>query len=103
MAGVIGAIFNSALQIGGAVGIAAVTSISTNIEKKDGPDGFREFKGRKDGFWFVVAVIGAGILSVLVFYRPERGAVVQSEELEKAGNPEGGLPVPASNGAVGRV
>lgn len=102
MAGVTGAMFNSALQIGSAVGIAAVTSISTNIEKKDGPDGFREFKGRKDGFWFVIAVIGAGILSVLAFYKPERCTVVQSEELGDAVDQDGDLSVTASNEVVGR-
>ena len=72
MAGVVGAIYNSALQLGSAVGISAVTSISTNIQKKAGPDGFSDFKGRAAAFWFVLAVVGTSIISVLVFYKPER-------------------------------
>ena len=83
MAGVVGAIFNSACQLGSAVGIAAVTSISTNIENRDGPAGFFEFKGRADSFWFLFASVTASMISVVIFYKPDRRAVDLVEE-EKA-------------------
>lgn len=83
MAGVVGAIFNSACQLGSAVGIAAVTSIINNIDDRDGPEGFFEFKGRADAFWFLFASVTASIISVVIFYKPERRAVDLVEE-EKA-------------------
>ncbi|KLO16515.1 MFS general substrate transporter [Schizopora paradoxa] len=81
MAGVVGALFNSALQIGSAIGTAAVTSIQTSIEKKDGPDGVAHFRGRADSFWFVFAVICVAIIALVVFYKPERA--VEAEAIER--------------------
>ena len=75
MAGVVGALFNSALQLGSAIGIAIVTSISTSIERKDGPDGIANFNGRADAFWFVFGVICIAIAGLLLFYKPEKRKV----------------------------
>ena len=69
MAGTVGAIFNGALQLGSAVGIAAVSSIESSIEEKSGnPAGYA---GRAAAFWFLLALIGLEIISLLVFYRVE--------------------------------
>lgn len=69
MAGTIGAIFNGALQLGSAVGIAAVSSIETSVEEKNGdPKGYA---GRAAAFWFLLGIIGVEIISLLVFYRVE--------------------------------
>ena len=38
MAGTVGAIFNGALQLGSAVGIAAVSSIETSVEERSGDE-----------------------------------------------------------------
>lgn len=88
MAGVVGALFNSALQIGSAVGTAAVTSISTSIEKKDGPDGIAHFRGRADSFWFLFAIVCVAIVGLVVFYKPERATEVEDIEKEAENSDE---------------
>ena len=45
MAGTVGAVFNAALQVGSAVGIAAITSIQTNIDAQTGGAGGRKCRG----------------------------------------------------------
>ena len=69
MAGTVGAIFNGALQLCSAVGIAAVSSIETSIEQKNGnPSGYA---GRAAAFWFLLGIIGLEIISLCVFYKVE--------------------------------
>ncbi len=48
VAGTVGAAFNSALQLGAAIGLAVVTTIETNVA--DSPD---SYNGRAAGFWFL--------------------------------------------------
>ena len=62
-----GAIFNGALQLGSAVGLAAVTSIETSVEKVHG--GFFEYRGRAAVFWFLVSIFAVQTVGVLSFYR----------------------------------
>ncbi len=69
MAGTVGAIFNGALQLGSAVGLAVVTSIQTSVETKHG--GPTSYSGRAAVFWFVLVVVCAEAISLLVFYRVE--------------------------------
>ena len=69
MAGTVGAIFNGALQLGSAVGLAAVSSIQTSVEATHG--GTTNYAGRAAAFWFVLAVVCVELLSLLVFYRIE--------------------------------
>ena len=83
MAGVVGALFNSALQIGSAVGTAIVTSISTSIAKRDGMLGLLMFDGRAAGFWFLFATVVTGSLAVLVFYKTETPKVEGNARNEK--------------------
>ncbi|KZT34692.1 MFS general substrate transporter [Sistotremastrum suecicum HHB10207 ss-3] len=71
MAGTVGAIFNSALQVGAAIGISAVTSIESSVEART-PGGAASFKGREAGFWFTFAIVGVELLAVLIFFRDEK-------------------------------
>ncbi|KAJ3993679.1 major facilitator superfamily domain-containing protein, partial [Lentinula boryana] len=77
-AGVIGAMFNSALQLGCAAGIAITTSIQTSIQQQG--DSVTSYKGRADGFWFLVAVTALIGASGLVFMKNiTQPPMVQSE------------------------
>lgn len=67
MTGIVGAIFNGALQLGSAVGISTVSSIETSVETKDG--GPRHYEGRAAAFWFLLSIICAEAIAILVFYR----------------------------------
>ncbi|CAL1702783.1 unnamed protein product [Somion occarium] len=69
MAGTVGAIFNGALQLGSAVGISAVSSIETSVEKTSG--GPTSYAGRAAAFWFVLGVVCLEAVSLAVFYRVE--------------------------------
>ncbi|KIM20680.1 hypothetical protein M408DRAFT_333858 [Serendipita vermifera MAFF 305830] len=98
VAGTIGAVFNCALQLGSAVGLAAVPSITASVDGKTPPmnppvselihhldeitkDMWKDaFKGRAASFWFVLAVLGVLFVCVVVFFKvdtPEK-----REELE---------------------
>jgi len=73
MAGTIGAIFNSALQLGSAIGSAAVTSISTSLDEGAiGESEKQQYRGRAAAFWFLLAFVVVQALVVLVFYHPKR-------------------------------
>lgn len=66
MSGTVGAIFNGALQLGSAVGLAAVTSIQTSIDQQNNDP--NSFKGRAAAYWFILAVVIAVLIGLLVFY-----------------------------------
>ncbi|KAI0641791.1 MFS general substrate transporter [Trametes meyenii] len=84
MAGTVGAIFNGALQLGSAVGISAVGSIESSVEKMRGGAG--SYAGRAAAFWFLLAVVALEFLSMLVFYR--RGKEGAAQALEGAETPK---------------
>lgn len=67
MAGTVGAIFNCALQLGSAIGLAASSSIETSVEATHG--GFFQYYGRAAVFYFIMGVVGLQTVGVLVFYR----------------------------------
>ena len=67
IAGIVGAIFNSALQLGSAVGAALITSIQLGVDKASDTDS--PYKGRAAGFWFTLGVVAVEALAVLVFYK----------------------------------
>lgn len=67
VAGTIGAIFNGALQLGSAIGLAVCSSIETSVEATHG--GFDEYYGRAAIFYFFMGLIGVQALGVLIFYR----------------------------------
>jgi MFS family permease len=83
MAGTIGACFNCALQLGGAVGIAIATSIQSSVEAHKAA-GFASYDGRRAAFWFSAAVAAVEAISIIVFFHPEKKAT----EVE----PEAGMP-----------
>jgi len=63
--GVAAAVFNAALQLGCAAGIAVTTSIQTTIQVDNG-DPF-SYTGRADAFWFLFALTSTIAILVLVF------------------------------------
>ncbi|GJE93570.1 MFS general substrate transporter [Phanerochaete sordida] len=82
MAGTVGAIFNGALQLGSAVGIAAVSSIESSVEARSGdPAGYA---GRAAAFWFLLAIVGIEVVALLVFYRTEPEHRAEPADVEKA-------------------
>ncbi|KAI0791390.1 MFS general substrate transporter [Abortiporus biennis] len=84
MAGTVGAIFNCALQLGSAVGLAADSSIQTSVESKNG--GPTTYKGKAASFWFVFAIVCIEFFSLLIFYRVD--AEKKDEELQDEEIPE---------------
>ncbi|KZT34695.1 MFS general substrate transporter [Sistotremastrum suecicum HHB10207 ss-3] len=83
MAGTIGAIFNSALQVGAAVGISIVTSIESNIEKKT-EGGAQTFKGRSAALWFVFTVVALELIAFVLFFKEAATPIeeVETKEVE---------------------
>jgi len=65
VAGTIGAIFNSALQLGAAVIAAIATTIQTDIDERSNGN---VYAGRAAGFWFMFACVAAQAIAVLFFY-----------------------------------
>ncbi|KAJ3836124.1 major facilitator superfamily-domain-containing protein [Lentinula raphanica] len=79
-AGVIAAMFNSALQLGCAAGIAITTSIQTSIGVENGDP--NSFSGRADGFWFLVAVTAlVGAVGLVLMKDVRQQAVKESDEV----------------------
>ncbi len=70
VAGIVGAIYNSALQVGSALGNAIIISIETNVEAQPSGGGVNGYKGRAAAFWFIFAVVVLETISVAVFYKP---------------------------------
>lgn len=66
MAGVVGAMFNGALQLGSAIGLAAAISIETSVE--GGHGGPTKYHGRAAALWFVLGIIALEVISVVWFY-----------------------------------
>ncbi|EIN04578.1 MFS general substrate transporter [Punctularia strigosozonata HHB-11173 SS5] len=88
MAGTVGAIFNGALQLGSAVGIAAVTSVESSVEKRSSR-GIEGYQGRAAAFWFLLGVVIVETAAVLIFYRRDIAVVEDAERVEaKTGDGE---------------
>ncbi|KZT01861.1 MFS general substrate transporter [Laetiporus sulphureus 93-53] len=88
MAGTVGAIFNGALQLGSAVGIAAVDSIETSVEEKEGVS---NYAGERAAFWFLLGIVGLEWISMLVFYRVRKeSADDDADEKEESMDEEKG-------------
>jgi predicted MFS family arabinose efflux permease len=88
VAGTVGAVFNSALQLGSAVGLAAVSSITNSLDEKTAESltpplstwsadlsavsqemWKRAFEGRAASFWFLLAILGIETIAVIVFFK----------------------------------
>ena len=98
VAGTVGAVFNCALQLGSAVGLAAVSSISTSVDQHarfEIPlESWRErmgevtngmwrhaYAGKAASYWFLLGIVVVQVVSVAVFFKtvPSR----RSEEAAK--------------------
>lgn len=91
MAGVAGAIFNSALQLGVALGVAIVASITQSVDQKRIDKGETPgYHGIAAGYWFVVAFVVVMFVVVLVFYKAE-------SKIKPAGDVEGVAGAPGSD------
>ncbi|KZS87100.1 MFS general substrate transporter [Sistotremastrum niveocremeum HHB9708] len=82
MAGTVGAVFNSALQMGAAVGISAATSIENSIEKKTA-NGPKEYKGRQAAFWFLFASVAVVAIAAVIFMKELTDEPAKVEDTEK--------------------
>ncbi|KAF8305938.1 MFS general substrate transporter [Clavulina sp. PMI_390] len=73
MAGVTGAIFNAALQLAVALGVAINASIVQSIDTKRASKGEEVgFNGIAAGYWFNLAFVSIMLIGVLIFYKRER-------------------------------
>lgn len=70
MAGTVGAIFYCGLQLGAAVGIAAVTSIEATVNKRASGDA-PGYHGLRAAYWFIFAADAALLVATAIFYRAE--------------------------------
>jgi len=90
-AGLASGIFNTAQQVGGAIGVAAVSSVSishfNHLTALHGPSYFPQAftSGTRWGFWACVAVSVAGLLAVVALVRREELTHVEAEEAAALG------------------
>ncbi|KAI0065064.1 MFS general substrate transporter [Artomyces pyxidatus] len=85
VAGTVGALFNGGLQLGSAVGIAAVASIQSSVAARKGPD---SYAGRRAAYWFVVAAIATEAIAIAFFYRVRAERKEGQEELAEGAKDE---------------
>jgi MFS family permease len=81
-AGTVGAMYNGALQLGSAVGIAAATSVESSIEARSAA-GFDGYEGRRAVFWFIVGVAALEAAAVAAFYRARRDSCENSGAIDQ--------------------
>ncbi|TFY76923.1 hypothetical protein EWM64_g7089 [Hericium alpestre] len=85
VAGTVGAIYNGALQLGSAVGLAAVTSIQNSVDERHGGVN-SSYAGRRAAYWFVFATACVEMAAMAWFYdvsAEKEGGIEQLEEDEK--------------------
>lgn len=106
IAGTVGAIFNCALQLGAAIGLAAVSSIMASVDARNPPmdppvtnfswhlDDIPKsmwkmaFQGRAASFSFLLAIFGVQFVNVLVFFKVDLPEPPNEGENEKRGDIE---------------
>ncbi|CAE6414164.1 unnamed protein product [Rhizoctonia solani] len=74
-AGTVGAVFNSALQLGGAIGTSATTFIQASIDErvvKNGTFDGTHFQGRAASLWFLSAWVLLVAIGVAVCYKHDK-------------------------------
>jgi hypothetical protein len=79
IAGIVGAMFNSAVQLASAVILAIITAIQVSIDgdttaDHGGQTGADRYKGRAAAFWFILGLMGVAGLAVLAFFRDKTTA-----------------------------
>ncbi|KAL4065541.1 major facilitator superfamily domain-containing protein [Scleroderma yunnanense] len=82
MAGTVGAMFNGALQLGSAIGLAAAISIEMSVEViHEGPT---KYHGRAAALWFILGIIATEVISVMWFYhKTTNQPALHSEDIAK--------------------
>ena len=71
MAGTVGAILNSSLQLGSALGVAIATIIQQEVEaKRTGTDYQSRYAGCQAGFIFYAALMLLSAIMTFIFYKP---------------------------------
>ncbi|KAG8827584.1 hypothetical protein FRC17_007796 [Serendipita sp. 399] len=89
-AGTVGAVYNSALKLGSAIGLAAVQSITISIDQRNSgslkipvvewsqhvdqitkPMWELAFRGRAASYWFILAILGLQLVAVIVFFKKD--------------------------------
>jgi MFS family permease len=100
VAGTVGAVFNSALQLGSAVGIAAVSSLTTSVDAKANlqppitqwsqmldqitSEMWKEaYKGRSSAFWFLLGILLLVTIAVIVFFKVDLPVHDEKPPVEK--------------------
>ncbi|TFY52836.1 hypothetical protein EVG20_g10384 [Dentipellis fragilis] len=79
MAGTVGAIYNGALQLGSAVGLASITSIENSVNARHGgPD---SYAGVAAAYWFVFATACVETGAILLWYDVEAERMQGVDEL----------------------
>ncbi|KAG2125506.1 major facilitator superfamily domain-containing protein [Suillus clintonianus] len=66
MSGTVGAMFNGALQLGSAIGLAASSVIETSVEATHG--GSHDYAGRAASFWFLLGIVALQFILISIFY-----------------------------------
>jgi hypothetical protein len=84
--GIVGAILNSALQLGSAIGSAATTAIQANVNNRQ-PDPVKSFKGHAAVFWFLLGLIVVEMIGFWVFFK-ESSAPASEESHPESGSYE---------------
>jgi len=67
--GVVGALLNTALQIGATLGLAVVTAISLGVNKNQPLDPISQHKGYEASFWSLLGMNGIMIIATLIFVK----------------------------------
>ncbi|KAF8323832.1 MFS general substrate transporter [Clavulina sp. PMI_390] len=94
IAGVVGAVFNSVFQLGSALGIPIISTITQTINKQKIEKGEDPgYQGLADGWWFMVALVALSFIGTVFFYKVEDRTAVgwagkKSEEETVVGTPE---------------
>ncbi|KAF8578497.1 MFS general substrate transporter [Ramaria rubella] len=65
--GVVGAMMNTAFQLGATVGLAVITAVTLGVNKHQPSDLLSQHKGYEASFWSLLAMHGAVIIMSLIF------------------------------------
>jgi hypothetical protein len=71
LAGTVGAVFNSALQLGSAVGLAILASVQTSVESKHG--GFEAYDGRRAAWFLLLGCVVVVDVSMFIWLKEYTG------------------------------
>ena len=84
MAGTVGAILNSSLQLGSALGTAIATTIQQGVEAKQKGTDFRSrYAGCAAAFTFYAVLTVVAAIMTLIFYKPKSKPVSNEEDIDE--------------------